>query len=229
MASLAFLFKKTWVHPRGNIFLNLFPITILPFSVCIFNNHWRLPTKQFQFFWLPLAWSESGDQEPERQLLHGRCSICPLSALPQFAQARCVHQRGPPLHSLVNSYCIQDLYELKDNFLPSCCNVGGQPYNWRKNFLLPLCCTCMSSFQDDENESTDWTFWTCNCMANFILNHLKISLCDTVRQLRCFFWVQRDKREQCWASAISSQLQLDIVIFVLELGRKPVEMPDKPS
>lgn len=57
-----------------------------------------------------------------------------------------IHQHGLPLHSLVSSYCIHDLYELKDNFLISCCNVGGQLYSWRKSFLLPLCCTCMSLF-----------------------------------------------------------------------------------
>lgn len=38
--------------------------------------------------------------------------------------------------------------------------------------------------QADENETTDWTFWTGKCIADFTLiwNHLKISLCDVVRQ-----------------------------------------------
>lgn len=83
--------------------------------------------------------------------------------------------------------------------------------------------------QADENETTDWTFWTSKYVADFILNHLNISVCDIVRKLGVFPDYRGIKREQCWAAAVSSQLQLDVVIFVLELGGKPVEMPDKPS
>lgn len=80
----------------------------------------------------------------------------PYHSLRRFMVDVSIHQHGLSLHSLVSSYCIQDLYGLKNNFLTSWCNVGDQLYSWRKT-VSPASVLHMYVLvsQVDENETTN--------------------------------------------------------------------------
>lgn len=80
----------------------------------------------------------------------------PYHSLHRLRVDVCIHGHGLPLHSLVSNYCIQNLYETKDNFLTSCCNVGDQLYSWRKTVSPALMLHIYVLIpQADENETTD--------------------------------------------------------------------------